>query len=137
MQVQAAVKKETGRIAGGTIAGGCIMLLVFFILHQVKPDVVPFDYRVILGAVLGCAVAVGNFFFMGITVQKVASTTDEKEAYRYMRVSYRYRTLSQLVWAVLALVLPVFNGAAGIIPLFLPSMVIKFLNLGGMINAKP
>ena len=57
MQVQAAVKKETGRIAGGTIAGGCIMLLVFFVLHQVKPDVVPFDYRVILGAVLGCEIS--------------------------------------------------------------------------------
>ena len=40
------------------------------------------------------------------------------------------------VWAVLALVLPIFNGAAGIIPLFLPSMVIKLLNLGGTINAK-
>ncbi len=62
---------------------------------------------------------------MGLAVQKVAGSTNEDFARRAMTVSYRYRTLMQLLWCVLAFALPVFNAAAGIIPLFIPSVLIK------------
>ena len=42
-----------------------------------------------------------------------------------MKVSYRNRMLLQLVWVLLAFALPIFNGAAGVIPLFIPSVLIK------------
>ena len=57
--------------------------------------------------------------------QKIASTEDEGKARSLMTVSYRNRMLLQLIWVVLAFVLPVFNGAAGLIPLFFPSILIK------------
>ncbi|MBO5620583.1 MAG: hypothetical protein J5959_03025 [Butyrivibrio sp.] len=138
MKLQPAVKTETGRIALGTGIGVIIMFAVFFILHLVIPQDAPFnlsvsfDYRVILGGICGFLVAVGNFFWMAVTVQKVANIEDEKQARATMGVSYRYRTLLQLLWVILAIVVPVFNMVAGIVPLFIPSLVIK---LRGIISA--
>ena len=112
--------------------------VIFFVLHLVIPEdapfnwSVPFDYKVILGGIGGFLIAVGNFFWMAMTVQKVASMEDEKQARATMGVSYRYRTLLQLLWVILAIVLPVFNLVAGIVPLFIPSLFIK---LRGIISA--
>ncbi|MCD8083520.1 MAG: ATP synthase subunit I [Clostridiales bacterium] len=131
MKVQPAVKKETGRIAAGTAAATLVMFLVFFALHQVWPAVAPFDYRVIVSGVIGAAVAVGNFFLMGLTVQRVTAMTDQELATKTMRASYSKRNTAQGVWIILALVLPVFNGAAGVIPLFFPGLCIKLRALTG------
>ncbi|MCR5671964.1 MAG: ATP synthase subunit I [Butyrivibrio sp.] len=125
MKIQPAVKTETGKIALGTGVGVLIMYLVFFVLHMVVPGWAPFDYKVILGGIGGFIVAVGNFFWMAITVQKVAATEDEQKARSTMGVSYRYRTLLQLLWVILAIVVPVFNLVTGIVPLFIPSLFIK------------
>ncbi len=53
------------------------------------------------------------------------SAESRDRAYRMMKLSFRNRMLMQLVWVVLAIVLPVFQFAAGIIPLFIPSLLIK------------
>lgn len=135
MQLQPAVKKETIHIAWGTALGSMVMLLVFWLLNLAVPEAVPFDYRVVLSACLGSLVAIGNFFLMGLTVQQIVSGSQEK-APGAMRGSYRFRTWSQLVWVVLALALPVFNGAAGIIPLFFPSITIKLMGIQGFSDSK-
>ena len=88
MKIQSAVKTETGKIALGTGIGVIIMYLVFFVLHKLFPTWAPFDYKVILGGIGGFIVAVGNFFWMAITVQKVANTEDEDKARSVMGVSY-------------------------------------------------
>ncbi len=132
MKVQPAVKKETCRIAAGTAVATLIMLAVFLALHQIRPDFVPFDFRVIVSGVIGAAVAVGNFFLMGLTVQKVTAITDQEQATKVMRASYSRRNTAQGVWIILALVLPVFNGAAGVIPLFFPGFCIKLRGLAGL-----
>ncbi len=123
--VQEATKKETLRIAAGSTIGFILMLVLFALLHGRLPETVPFDYRVVLGGVGGTAVAVLNFFLMGLTVQKVSQETDEKLAFDYMKTSYRQRMLLQILWIILALVLPCFNGIAGLIPLLFPGVVIK------------
>ena len=131
MKIQKAVWKETGFVAAGTGAGTILMIAVFAGLHKVMPASVPMDAPVAAGAAAGAlclcggGVAVLNFFLMGLAVQKVAGSTNEDFARRAMTVSYRYRTLMQLLWCVLAFALPVFNAAAGIIPLFIPSVLIK------------
>ena len=85
--------------------------------------------------ICGCAVAVLNFFLMAVTVQKVANTEDQDTAYRTMKLSYRNRMLLQLLWVIVAIAVPVFQFAAGILPLMIPSLVIKakgvFMNRGG------
>lgn len=132
MKLQKAVKKETGILAASVAVGVFVMYLVFFCLHMVVPDWAPFDIKVIAGGIGGYLIAVGNFFWMAISVQKVASIEDEDRARKTMGVSYRYRTLIQFLWIILSIVLPFINPVAGIAPLFVPSIVIK---LRGIISA--
>ena len=132
MKLQKAVKKEAGIIAIAVAVGVLVMYLVFFCLHMVVPDWAPFDIKVILGGIGGYLIAVGNFFWMAVSVQKVASIEDEDRARKTMGVSYRYRTMIQLVWVILAIVVPAINPVSGIVPLFIPSIVIK---LRGIISA--
>ena len=134
IQVQDAVKKETARIGAGTAGVSVVMILVFWGLHLVIPDSIPFDYKVILGAVIGSAVAVGNFFFMGLTVQKIADMQDQDLAYRRMKTSYHYRTMIQFLWIILAVTVPFINGVAGNIPLYVPGAVIKARGILGTIK---
>lgn len=133
-QIQPAIKKETLRVTCATSLGTLIMLLVFFFLHQRAASVVPFDSRVLLSSLLGTAAACLNFFFMGITVQKVTSAKTDEDAYKTMKISYRFRTAGQLFWIILAFVLPFLNGAAGILPLFLPGICIKAGSLLGILK---
>ena len=101
------------------------MVCGFFGLNRMFPEQVPAGLPVILGAAGGCAVAVGNFFLMALTVQKVAGIENYDQAYRSMQVSYRYRTFLQLIWCVLCMVLKFINPVAGILPLLWPSLLIK------------
>lgn len=128
-EVQPAVRKETKRVAMIMVVGVALMCAGFFLLHLVVPDIVPFDYTVILGGLAGGFISVLNFFLMGLTVQKVAAAPDESSARNRMRASYTQRMLMQLLWVVLAIVIPCFQFAAGIIPLFIPSFGIKLLGI--------
>ncbi len=125
MKLQKAVKDESIFVALGSIILSVIMVIVFFVLHRVFPERVPMDLPVIIGAVGGCAVAIGNFFLMAVTVQKVAGIENYDQAYRSMQVSYRYRTFLQLIWCVLTMVLGFINPVAGMLPLLWPSLLIK------------
>ena len=84
-----------------------------------------FDYRVILSGLLGTAVAVTNFFLMGVTVQGILSVENQEEAYQRMRLSYRNRTMLQLGWIILAVVAPCFQAVAGIVPLLFPGGILR------------
>ena len=64
MKVQPAVQAETKKMALGVGVLTVLMIAVFLIIRK-------FDYTVALGAALGYAAAVGNFFLMALTVQKV------------------------------------------------------------------
>lgn len=129
MTLQPAVKKETGRIFVGTAVLTALMVILFWLLHRMTPESVPFDHKVVISGVIGCLVAVANFFLMAVAVQKVAGSTSEDKARQMFTFSFRYRMMIQLVWAILALAVPLFNGAAGIIPLFFPSLVIKAMGI--------
>jgi len=125
MEIQPAVKKETLRVLITTAVGTVIMWIAFFVLHMVMPEDVPFNYTVILGGLGGLIVAVLNFFLMGLTVQKVASEEDEKNARAAMKTSYSRRILLQLIWIIIALAAAPVQWVAGILPLLFPSAGIK------------
>ena len=109
-RIQPAVRKETEHVMVYTAVGVAAMWCVFLILHLVLPKKVPFDYTVILGGLFGGAVAVLNFFLMGMAVQKAAAETEE-----------------QMLWVILAIVLPCFQFVAGILPLLIPGTAIKLV----------
>ena len=125
MKLQKAVKEETIFVALGSLILSVLMVCAFFGLNRVLPEQVPMGLPVILGAAGGCTAAVGNFFLMALTVQKVAGIENYDQAYRSMQVSYRYRTFLQLIWCVLCMVLKFINPVAGILPLLWPSLLIK------------
>lgn len=127
--VQPAVKKETKRVAVSTLIGVIVMWIVFAVLHMTMPDKVPLDYTVFLGGICGGLIAVLNFFLMGLTVQKVAASTDEDAARSRMKASYSQRMMLQMLWVIVAIVAPCFHFAAGIVPLLFPGMGIKILGI--------
>lgn len=124
-KLQPAVQKETKRVAIYTVTGVVLMWAAFLILHLIFPAKVPFDYTVILGGLGGGFIAVLNFLLMGITVQKVAADPDEEHARLTMRSSYSRRSMIQLFWGGLAILVPCFQFVAGILPLLFPSFGIK------------
>ena len=131
MRVQETVKKETLHIAVCSVTMTVLMWIAFFLLHIFLPKKISFDYRVILAGVLGCVIAVMNFFLMGVTVQSVLNVENQEEAYQKMRLSYRNRTMLQLVWIILAVVFPCFQPVAGILPLLFPG---AFLRIKGILD---
>ena len=141
MVIQDAVKKETSFIAVGTAVASLLVIILFFVLHQVVPQnapfgyKVPFDYTVFLGAIGGTLVAVGNFFWMGLTVQKITGMSEEEtdKARSTMAVSLRYRTMLQLLWVILSIFVPAINLITGVAPLFIPSILIK---IRGILSAR-
>ena len=127
--VQPAVKKETKRVVKITAVGLILMWILFAVLHFTMPDKVPLDYTVFLGGIGGGAVAVLNFFLMGLAVQKAASASDEGTARMKLKASYSQRFLMQILWVILAIVAPCFHFVAGIAPLLLPGTGIKIMGI--------
>ena len=127
--IQPAIKEEKKKVALSTLV--CVLLMwgVFFVLHMVVPERIPFDYTVILGGIGGGAVAVLNFFLMGLTVQKIVNVQDEKAAQMWMKSSYTQRFLVQMLWCIVVKILPVFHLVAGIAPLLFPGIGIKILGI--------
>ena len=127
--VQPAVKKETKRVVKITAVGLILMWILFAVLHFTMPDKVPLDYTVFLGGIGGGAVAVLNFFLMGLAVQKAASASDEGTARMKLKASYTQRFLMQILWVILAIVAPCFHFVAGIAPLLFPGTGIKIMGI--------
>ena len=116
MKIDATVLKETRYIAMWVLIFSVLMQAVFLVLGK-------WNYTVLFGNLLSDAVLVGNFFLMGITVQR-ALEKEEKDAKATMKVSQLYRLL--LLAAVLAVgvALPVFDTWAVVIPVIFPRLAI-------------
>lgn len=127
--VQPAVKKETQRVAAITGIGLILMWIIFGVMHGFMPQKVPLDYTVFLGGAVGGCVAVLNFFFMGLAVQKAAAATDEDTARMRIKASYSQRMLLQMLWVVVAIIAPCFHFVAGIVPLLFPGTGIKIAGI--------
>lgn len=127
--VQPAVKKETKRVIKITAAGLILMWILFAILHFAMSDKVPLDYTVFLGGIGGGAIAVLNFFLMGLAVQKAASAADEGTARMKLKSSYSQRFMMMILWVIVAITVPCFQFVAGIAPLLFPGTGIKLVGI--------
>lgn len=128
--MQPAIREETKHVTLYTVTGVVLMWLVFLALHLAMPQKIPFDYRVILGGLGGGAVAVGNFLWMGLTVQKAAAKADDADAVKALvKGSYSRRMLFQMLWVIIAIAAPCFQYVAGIIPLLFPGTGIKIMGI--------
>lgn len=110
--VDPTVKKETHYIALAVFILSVLMQAVFLIIGQ-------WNYTVLLGNLYGAALAVGNFFLMGLTVQKCL-TLEPDEAKKKMKLSQQGRLLMLLVLCMIGAALPCFHTVALLIPQFFP-----------------
>ncbi len=148
MKVQPVVKAETQKMALGVGILTVLMIAVFLISRQ-------FDLTVLLGALLGSGAAIGNFFFMALTVQKITDDMpvlpprEEKEENdgeedakreeplseeaiqggKRMRLSYTMRMLVMIGVAALGVWLPQFHPVSTLIPLLFPRIVLALRGL--------
>ena len=123
MKICETVRKETVRIALGVLIGDAIMLGVFVALGKL-------NYTVLLGALLGSIAAVGNFFSMGLAVQKAMNDPDN--AKRIVQRSYTMRMIAMAAILIVGFVLPWFHRIALVIPFLLPSLTIQAMRLLGL-----
>ena len=111
-KVDPTVKKETRFIAIAVLILSALMQAVFLIIGK-------WDYTVLLGNLYGAAVAVGNFFLMGLTVQHCL-TLEPDDAKKKMKLSQQGRLLMLLVLCMIGAALPCFNTVALLVPQFFP-----------------
>ncbi|OUQ34344.1 ATP synthase subunit I [Faecalibacterium sp. An122] len=136
MKLQPESKKELKRITGGTALCTAAMWVLFAAFHVV--NWVPFDSTVVLGGIIGAAVAVGNFAGICLMVQKVVDEKHEDRRKMMLKVSYNVRMLVQAVWVVIAIASPWFQPFASVLPLFFPRITIYYLQITGKYQpAKP
>lgn len=121
MKLDPTIKKETGFIVAGETILVALMLAVFFVLRR-------FSLPVLFGALLGGLTAVGNFFLMGLTVQKAVDKPPEDRA-RLVRVSQSLRLLAVGAIAALAIAVFKFDIWATLIPLFFPRIIVTVRGL--------
>lgn len=119
--VDPVVRKETRFIAAVVLILSALMQVVFLILGK-------WDYTVILGNLLGAALAVGNFFLMALTVQK-AIGLEEKDAKKKLQLSQQLRLIMMLVVCVIGGALSCFNTLAVLIPQFFPRIGVSIRGL--------
>ena len=129
MKLQPESKKELTRIACGTAVCTAALWVVFAALHLV--GWVRFDSTVILGSVVGAAVAVANFAGICFVVQKIIDEPDEKRRKAKLQLSHNGRMLMQAVWVVVAIAAPCFQPFASVLPLLFPRITIYYLQITG------
>lgn len=117
MKPDPTVKKETVYIAVFSLLCSVLMQGVFLVVGK-------WDYTVLLGNLLGWMTAVGNFFFMGLTVQRAVGE-EPQQAERRVRASQSYRLICQGIILVLAAVLSCFHLVAAAVPLLFPRVAVQ------------
>ena len=133
MKLQAASKRETMRIAVGSLICLVIMLAGFFVLSLF--EIIAFNYRVILGGIGGTIVAVLNFVILCLTIQKVAGMENGKPLKAKVQLSYNLRLAFQAAWVIVAFIAPCFHALAAAIPLLFPTVVLYTLQARGKLAA--
>ncbi len=118
MKLDKVVVKEVKYMS---IAFVCFSVLVQIIFLAVGK----YNYTVLLGSIYGWILAVLNFLFLGITIQKALSQ-DPEEAKKDIRYSYRFRILSLVVFVALGVVLPIFNAVVVLLSLVFPKIYYMF-----------
>lgn len=123
MHLQPATRREIKRISTGVLLGSALMVAVFAVLGR-------FSWPVLWGALLGDAVAIGNFVFLGISVQKAAAA-EELRGRQIMQFTYSLRMLIVVAALALSMAVEVFYWLTVLIPLLLPRITILVLQITG------
>lgn len=130
MKLQAASRKEIARISKGVLICDVLTAAVLYVLSLLGVGTFT-PLRILLGLIGGSVIAIGNFTLLCLTVQKAASTEDQKLMKRRFQLSYNLRLIFQALWVVLCFLIPQIHLAAGALPVLFPNLVIYYLQIRG------
>ena len=118
VKIDKTIIKETKYVASFVVILSVLMQAVFLIIAK-------WNYTVLLGNIWGAALAVGNFFVMGLFVQK-AVAQDEKDARQTIRASQSIRFAIIFLLAVVGILIfkQTPTRVAILIPLVFPRIAI-------------
>lgn len=127
MKIDGTVKKETAYVAAAEAILIAIMLAVYLIISK-------FTLNVLFAALISGAVAVLNFFVMGLTVQKAVTVDDDSDRRKLIRASQLVRLLVMGVVVIVCAVFPKFDIFALFIPLFFPRLFAQARGIYGAVK---
>lgn len=127
MKIDGTVKKETAYVAIAEAILIAIMLAVYLIISKLT-------LNVLFAALTSGAVAVLNFFVMGLTVQKAVTVDDDSDRRRLIRASQLVRLLVMGVVVIVCAVFPKFDIFALFIPLFFPRLFAQARGIYGAVK---
>lgn len=113
MDFRKTVLRETGIIALGEVIGVALMFGVFALLGR-------FDRAVVLGGIVGAALAILNFFFMAVNASVAADKAvrqDLKGGKALMQTSYLMRLAAIFVILLVCVKSGYCNAIAAVVPL--------------------
>ena len=116
-KIDKTILKETAYISAVSLILSVLMQAVFLIFSF-------WDYTVILGNLLGLTASVGNFFLMGLTIQKALTKEEEKEARNLIKLSQSGRLMLLFGVAAIGCLIPVFHSIATVIPYLFPRIAV-------------
>lgn len=116
VKIDKVVIKETKYIASFVVIFSVLMQAVFLILSK-------WNYTVLLGNLWGAAIAIGNFFVMGLYIQKAVSQ-EEKDAKQTIKASHSMRFAAMILLTGIGVVIPFFDWIGVVVPLVFPSIAI-------------
>ncbi len=130
MILQQASRRELRRVAVGTAACDGLMVAGLFLLSQF--DIGTFSLgKILLSALVGSAVAMGNFALLCLTVQRCVEITDRRKMQARFQLSYNLRMIFQAGWVVAAFMLPQVHFVAGALPVLFPKITLLYLQFTG------
>lgn len=127
MKIDGTVKKETAYVAVAEAILIAIMLAVYLIISK-------FTLNVLFAALTSGAVAVLNFFVMGLTVQKAVTVDDDSDRRKLIRASQLVRLLVMGVVVIVCAVFPKLDIFALFIPLFFPRLFAQARGIYGAVK---
>lgn len=127
MKIDGTVKKETAYVAIAEAILIAVMLAVYLIISK-------FTLNVLFAALTSGAVAVLNFFVMGLTVQKAVTVDDDSDRRKLIRASQLVRLLVMGVVVIVCAVFPKFDIFALFIPLFFPRLFAQARGIYGAVE---
>lgn len=124
MQKYTQIARQNLRLGLAMLACVLVMLAVYALLGALT-------LRVVLGAVAGLILAVGNFFFLSVTVsnalERAARDEDPRRAQLSIQMSGTVRLLALAVIYVLLFRAGVCDPVAALLPLIFAQIAIKFV----------
>ena len=117
------MNREIKRIALGCLCCSALMCLLFAVFGR-------FSMGVVWGALIGSALALTSFAYLGRSVQRSLDMGDKGPL--YLRRTYGLRLLINGAAVILAVKLPFVDTLAGIEPVFFPGLTIFAMELLGI-----